>query len=154
MMTVIFGTTLVLTADTIFAPARIIPDHSASLPTMNPFTSCRNTSGTSCCATHVSTVAAGYRLRIKQEKIEDARIGFGGMAATPKRASHVEEALKGRALSAATFESAAAAVAQDFQPIDDWRGAASYRLTAAANLLRRLYWRLAEPQRAVEVEAL
>jgi xanthine dehydrogenase small subunit len=102
----------------------------------------------------ISTVAAGYRLRIKQGKIEDARIGFGGMAATPKRASHVEEALKGQALSAATFESAAAAVAQDFQPIDDWRGSASYRLTAAANLLRRLYWRLAEPQRAVEVEAL
>jgi len=102
----------------------------------------------------ISTVAAGYRLRIKQGKIEDARIGFGGMAATPKRASHVEEALKGQALSAATFESAAAAVAQDFQPIDDWRGSASYRVTAAANLLRRLYWRLAEPQRAVEVEAL
>jgi len=76
------------------------------------------------------------------------------MAATPKRASHVEEALKGRALSVATFESAAAAIAQDFQPIDDWRGSASYRLTAAANLLRRLYWRLAEPQRVVEVEAL
>jgi xanthine dehydrogenase small subunit len=102
----------------------------------------------------ISTVAAGYRLRIKQGKIEDARIGFGGMAATPKRASHVEEALKGQALSVATFESAAAAVAQDFQPIDDWRGSASYRLTAAANLLRRLYWRFAEPQRAVEVEAL
>jgi len=102
----------------------------------------------------ISTVAAGYRLRIKQGKIEDARIGFGGMAATPKRASHVEEALKGQALSVAAFEGAAAAVAQDFQPIDDWRGSASYRLTAAANLLRRLYWRLAEPQRVVEVEAL
>jgi xanthine dehydrogenase small subunit len=102
----------------------------------------------------ISTVAAGYRLRVKHGKIEDARVGFGGMAATPKRASHVEEALKGQALSAATFESAAAAVAQDFQPIDDWRGSASYRLTAAANLLRRLYWRIAEPQRAVEVEAL
>jgi xanthine dehydrogenase small subunit len=102
----------------------------------------------------ISTVAAGYRLRIKQGKIEDARIGFGGMAATPKRASHVEEALKGQALSAATFEGAATAVAKDFQPIDDWRGSASYRVTAAANLLRRLYWRLAEPQRAVEVEAL
>ena len=76
------------------------------------------------------------------------------MAQRSKRASDVEEALKGRPLSAATFESAAAAVAQDFQPIDDWRGSASYRLTAAANLLRRLYWRLAEPQRAVEVEAL
>ncbi len=102
----------------------------------------------------ISTVAVGYRLRIEKGRIEDVRIGFGGMAATPKRARHVEQALKGQALSAATFESAAAAVAQDFQPIDDWRGSASYRLAAAANLLRRLYWRIAEPQRAVEVEAL
>jgi hypothetical protein len=45
---VIFGTTLVLTAETIFAPARMIPLHSASLPTMKPFTSCRKISGTSC----------------------------------------------------------------------------------------------------------
>jgi xanthine dehydrogenase small subunit len=102
----------------------------------------------------ISAVAAGYRLRIEKGKIEDVRIGFGGMAATPKRARHVEQALKDQAFSATTFEGAAAAIARDFQPIDDWRGSASYRLTAAANLLRRLHWRIAEPQRAVEVEAL
>ena len=102
----------------------------------------------------ISTVAAGYRLRIKSGLIEDVRIGFGGMAATPKRAANVEKALKGQPFAAATFEAAAAAVASDFQPVDDWRGSAAYRLTAAANLLRRLYWRIAEPGRAVEVEAL
>jgi xanthine dehydrogenase small subunit len=102
----------------------------------------------------ISAVAAGYRLRLENGKIEDVRIGFGGMAATPQRARHVERALTGQPASAATFENAAAAVAQDFQPIDDWRGSATYRLAAAGNLLRRLYWRIAEPQRAVEVEAL
>jgi xanthine dehydrogenase small subunit len=102
----------------------------------------------------ISTVAAGYRLRIKGGKIEDVRIGFGGMAATPKRPAAVEKALQGQPFALVTFEAAARAVAADFQPIDDWRGSASYRLTAAANLLRRLYWRIAEPQRAVEVEAL
>jgi len=102
----------------------------------------------------ISTVAAGYRLRIKNGKIEDVHIGFGGMAATPLRPANVEKALKDQQFSAATFEAAATAVAKDFQPIDDWRGSASYRLTAAANLLRRLYWRIAEPGRAVEVEAL
>jgi xanthine dehydrogenase small subunit len=102
----------------------------------------------------ISTVAAGYRLRLENGKIEDVRIGFGGMAATPKRARNVEQALKGQPFSPASFEKAAAAVARDFQPIDDWRGSASYRLTAASNLLRRLYWRIAEPRRAVEVEAL
>jgi xanthine dehydrogenase small subunit len=102
----------------------------------------------------ISTVAAAYRLRIKNGRIEEARIGVGGMAATPRRANRVEQALKGQPVTASTFEAAAAAVAQDFQPIDDWRGTASYRLSAASNLLRRLYWRIAAPERAVEVEAL
>ena len=102
----------------------------------------------------ISTVAAGYRLRVKKGRIENVRIGFGGMAATPKCPSHVEQALQDQPFLPATFENAAAAVSRDFQPIDDWRGSASYRLTAAANLLRRLYWRIAEPGRAVEVEAL
>ncbi|MDP2372470.1 xanthine dehydrogenase small subunit [Reyranella sp.] len=97
----------------------------------------------------ISTVAAGYRLRIKNGKIEDVRIGFGGMAATPKRARHVEAALLTEG-----FAVAAAAVPKDFKPIDDWRGSAAYRLAVAANLLRRLELRIAEPGRAVEVEAL
>jgi xanthine dehydrogenase small subunit len=97
----------------------------------------------------ISTVAAGYRLRIKNGKIEDARIGFGGMAATPKRARHVETALLTEG-----FAAAAAAVPKDFKPIDDWRGSAAYRLAVAVNLLRRLKLRIAEPGRAVEVEAL
>jgi len=97
----------------------------------------------------ISTVAAGYRLRVKNGKIEVVRIGFGGMAATPKRARHVEAALLKEG-----FAAAAAAVPKDFQPIDDWRGSAAYRLQVAANLLRRLELRIAEPGRAVEVEAL
>jgi xanthine dehydrogenase small subunit len=97
----------------------------------------------------ISTVAAAYRLRIKDGKIEDVRTGFGGMAATPRRAPQVEAALlKGG------FEDAAHAVARDFQPIDDWRGTAGYRLQVAANLLRRLQLRIADPDQPLEVEAL
>ena len=97
----------------------------------------------------ISTVAGAYRVRIKNGRIEDARLAFGGMAATPKRASHAEAALLKDG-----FDAARAALAQDFQPLDDWRGTAAYRLQVAANLLRRLELRLAEPQRPVEVEAL
>jgi xanthine dehydrogenase small subunit len=102
----------------------------------------------------ISTVAAAYRLRLAGGRIEDVRVGFGGMAATPRRAVLVEAALRGQPVSPVTFEAAAAAVAREFEPIDDWRGSAAYRRTAAANLLRRLYWRIAEPTRPVEVEAL
>jgi xanthine dehydrogenase small subunit len=97
----------------------------------------------------ISTVAGAYRVRIKDGCIEDARLAFGGMAATPKRALHAEAALLKDG-----FDAARAALVQDFQPLDDWRGTAAYRLQVAANLLRRLELRLAEPERPVEVEAL
>jgi xanthine dehydrogenase small subunit len=97
----------------------------------------------------ISTVAAGYRLRIRNGKVEDARIAFGGMAATPRRATHVEEALLRDG-----FAAAAAAIPKDFQPIDDWRGTGAYRLQVAANLLRRLELRIADPARVLEIEAL
>jgi xanthine dehydrogenase small subunit len=97
----------------------------------------------------ISTVAAGYRLRLKGGRIEDVRIAFGGMAATPKRARAVEEALLKDG-----FAAAANALEAEFKPIDDWRGSAAYRLQVARNLLRRLELRLASPGHAVEVEAL
>ena len=97
----------------------------------------------------ISTVAAGYRLRLKNGRIEDVRIAFGGMAATPKRAPNAEAALLNDG-----FAAAAAAIPKDFQPIDDWRGTGAYRLQVAANLLRRLELRIAAPTRALEVEAL
>jgi xanthine dehydrogenase small subunit len=97
----------------------------------------------------IATVAGAYRLRIKHGKIEHSRLAFGGMAAIPMRAAEAEAALL-----KSGFAAAAAALAKDFQPIDDWRGSGLYRLQVAANLLRRLELRLAEPTRVVEVEAL
>src|SRR4029077_3804295 len=70
----------------------------------------------------ISTVAGAYRLCIKNGKIETARLAFGGMAATPKRAEHAEAALL-----QSGFTAAAAALAQDLKPIDDWRGSGAYR---------------------------
>jgi len=97
----------------------------------------------------ISTVAGAYRLRIKNGRIEDVRLAFGGMAAVPKRAANAEAALLKDG-----FDAARSALATDFQPLDDWRGTAAYRLRVATNLLRRLELRLADPRRPVEVEAL
>jgi len=102
----------------------------------------------------ISSVAGAYRLRIRDGRIEEARVAFGGMAAIPRRAAGVEAALKGRAFAEATFEAAVSALARDFQPIDDWRGSGAYRQQAAGNLLRRLYWRIAEPRRVLDLDAL
>jgi xanthine dehydrogenase small subunit len=97
----------------------------------------------------ISTVAGAYRVRIRNGRIEDARLAFGGMAATPRRAPAAEAALLKDG-----FAAAIAAIDRDFKPLDDWRGSAAYRRQIAANLLRRLELRLAEPGRVLEVEAL
>jgi xanthine dehydrogenase small subunit len=97
----------------------------------------------------ISTVAGAYRVRIRNGRIEDARLAFGGMAATPRRAPAAEAALLKDG-----FAAAIAAIETDFKPVDDWRGSAAYRRQVAANLLRRLELRLAEPGRVLEVEAL
>ena len=68
-----------------------------------------------------------------------ARIAFGGMAATPKRAAAVEAALIGKPWNEAAIEAAVAAFPADFQPITDMRASAEYRMLAAQNLLRRFH---------------
>ncbi|SNT74404.1 xanthine dehydrogenase small subunit [Paracoccus seriniphilus] len=87
----------------------------------------------------ISAVAAGFCIALEDGRIADARIAFGGMAATPKRASHAEAALTGQPFSADSFAAAADALADDFQPLTDWRASAEYRLTVATNLFRR-FW--------------
>jgi xanthine dehydrogenase small subunit len=88
----------------------------------------------------ISAVCAAVVVDVDDEGlITHARVAFGGMAATPSRAVHVEAALLGKAFDRATFEAASLAVAQDFSPIDDHRGSAWYRATVARNLVAAFY---------------
>ncbi len=86
----------------------------------------------------ISAVIGAYRLTLADGRVTDARIAYGGMAATPKRARHAERALTGRSWDEAAVEDAKRAMADDFEPIDDFRAGARYRATVAANLLERL----------------
>ena len=87
----------------------------------------------------ISSVCGGFALELADGKVAAARLAFGGMAATPKRAPKAEAALVGRAWDAAAADAAAAALAEDFTPSSDWRASKEYRMAAAQNLLRRLY---------------
>jgi xanthine dehydrogenase small subunit len=87
----------------------------------------------------ISAVAAGIRLDRAGDRITQARIAFGGMAATPKRAARAEAALTGAPFAEASFRRAMAALADDFQPIGDMRASAAYRLKVAQNLLLKAY---------------
>lgn len=87
----------------------------------------------------ISAVCGAFSLTIKDGLVENARVAFGGMAATPKRAAACEAALTGKPWADATIEAAAAALEADFQPIDDMRASAAYRMAGAKNLLRKLF---------------
>lgn len=84
-------------------------------------------------------------------EITTARIAFGGMAATPKRATHCERALSGKVLTQQTLEQACRALEQDFTPLSDFRASAPYRLQVAKNLLRRWHASLNEELNLLEV---
>jgi len=89
----------------------------------------------------ISAVCGAFRLRIEQGVIAEARVAFGGMAATPRRAAGCEAALTGQPFSEATLDTAAQALRGDFDPLTDVRGTAQYRLNAAVALLKRLWLR-------------
>ncbi len=85
----------------------------------------------------ISAVCGCFTIRVEGDAVAEARIAFGGMAAIPKRAAHVEAEITGRPWTLATIEAAAGAWAEDFTPLTDMRASAEYRLAAARNMLTR-----------------
>jgi xanthine dehydrogenase small subunit len=104
----------------------------------------------------ISAVCAGISIGLEAGRVTDARIAFGGMAAIPKRATAAEAALTGQPWTEATARVAAEALAQDFQPIDDMRASAAYRLQAAQNMLVRAWLESGggAPTRVLDAEAV
>jgi xanthine dehydrogenase small subunit len=102
----------------------------------------------------ISAVCGAALVQVDDGIVSAARIAFGGMAGTPARARHAETALIGRPWGEAAVEAAAAALAQDYQPLDDVRGSAQYRLLAAGNLLRGLWLREVLPAQPLSVREL
>ena len=102
----------------------------------------------------ISALCGCFNITVTDGTVTDARIAFGGMAGTPKRARTVEAALIGQPWTQDTVQAALPAFAQDYQPMSDMRASAEYRLTSARNLLVRY---ILEDQglatRVLEVEA-
>ncbi|SNR25492.1 xanthine dehydrogenase small subunit [Puniceibacterium sediminis] len=85
----------------------------------------------------ISAVCGAFSITVEDGKVSDARIAFGGLAGTPKRASRVESALTGKPWTHDTIAAARHAWEDDFQPLSDMRASAEYRLTTARNMLTR-----------------
>ncbi|MES2536525.1 MAG: xanthine dehydrogenase small subunit [Pseudomonadota bacterium] len=103
----------------------------------------------------ISAVCAAFSFTYDGEIIRGARVAFGGMAATPKRAAGTEAALNGKQWNETTLETAMLTLAQDFAPLTDMRASSAYRMKTAQNLLRR-FWletRIDAPLRHQDVNA-
>ncbi|MBL8916026.1 MAG: xanthine dehydrogenase small subunit [Archangium sp.] len=88
----------------------------------------------------ISTVSAALYVDTDAKGVVTvARLAFGGMAATPKRASGAEKALVGQPWNEANVAAAAKLIGSDFTPMSDHRGSAGYRALVAANLLRGFF---------------
>ena len=87
----------------------------------------------------ISAVCGCFNIAVEAGRVKSARIAFGGMAGTPKRALAVEKALIGKAWSEDVIEAALPEFETDFAPLSDMRASAGYRMIAAQNMLRRAY---------------
>jgi xanthine dehydrogenase small subunit len=86
----------------------------------------------------ISIVAAVFAIaRDADGIVTHARLAFGGVAATPKRARDVEAALLGKPLDADAVEATRAALTQAFAPLSDHRASADYRRALCGNLFAK-----------------
>ena len=87
----------------------------------------------------ISAVCGCFNVTVKDGKVADARIAFGGMAGIPKRARNVEASLVGQPWTMASVDAATLEFGNDFQPLSDMRASADYRLKTAQNMLIRYF---------------
>ncbi|MEO1323032.1 MAG: xanthine dehydrogenase small subunit [Pseudomonadota bacterium] len=87
----------------------------------------------------ISALCGAFAIRLEDGLIAAARIAYGGMAGTPKRAPNCEAALLGAPWTEDTIDRAADALAGDFTPLTDMRASDAYRMKVAQNLLRKVY---------------
>ena len=93
----------------------------------------------------ISAVMGAFKVALEGRRIAAARIAFGGMAGTPKRATATEVALVGVSLDEpASWEPAYAAMSGEFQPLTDHRASAAYRAIVARNLLLKALTEIAD----------
>jgi xanthine dehydrogenase small subunit len=100
----------------------------------------------------ISIVAAAFVIDLDaDQRIIQARLAYGGVAATPVRAIAVEELLVGKLWNAETMQQGKLALKQAFTPLTDLRGSADYRKLLVANLFEKFFVEFGEAHKPEEV---
>ena len=87
----------------------------------------------------ISSVAVGFALDVQDGVVRRARIGLGGVAATPLRAHATEDALTGQPWQEDAVRRAAEVLATEGTPLDDHRASAAYRRAMLGQALLKLH---------------
>ena len=87
----------------------------------------------------ISALCGAFAIGLDQGKVTHARIAFGGLAGTPKRALACEAAVIGAPWTDETISRAMSAMQDDYTPLTDMRASRDYRLKTAQNLLRKVF---------------
>ncbi|MBB1255178.1 xanthine dehydrogenase small subunit [Streptomyces alkaliterrae] len=87
----------------------------------------------------ISSVAVAFAVDVQDGIVRRARIGLGGVAATPVRALATEEALEGRPWAAETVEAAARVLRGEGTPMSDHRASSAYRSAMLGQSLLKLH---------------
>ncbi|MBW4482202.1 MAG: xanthine dehydrogenase small subunit [Tildeniella torsiva UHER 1998/13D] len=88
----------------------------------------------------ISIVAAAFVVDVDgSNQILHARLGYGGVAATPARAIAVEEFLVGKPWTMETIQAVKPILQEAFTPLTDLRGSAEYRKRLVVNLFEKFF---------------
>jgi xanthine dehydrogenase small subunit len=87
----------------------------------------------------ISSVAVAYALRLEAGRVASVRIGLGGVAATPLRATAAEEALRGQPWTRETVAAAADELARAGTPMSDHRASERYRIAMLRSSLPKFF---------------
>ncbi len=87
--------------------------------------------------TSIAVTSVALWLSTRDNHFEEVKIALGGVAPTPIRAKHAEEAIKGEKIDLTKLKTLCKELDRDMSPISDVRGSAEYRREVTINLLEK-----------------
>jgi len=92
----------------------------------------------------ISSFTAAISLERQGDKIANAKVAYGGVAAVVLKLPKTEEFLNGKPFNLDTFRQAGEVAMKEITPISDVRGSKDYRLQLAANIMEKFFFETAD----------
>lgn len=92
----------------------------------------------------ISSFTAAISMEKNGNKIANAQVAYGGVAAVVLKLAKTEEFLNGKPFNLDTFRQAGEVAVKEITPISDVRGSKDYRLQLAANIMEKFFFETAD----------